>query len=83
MSRLKRIISLFKAVVKQSKTEVSDNELILSGFIQSGQRFTMGSLVIRKIGRNYFYLSKYNKPVKIKNMFIVSQLVYGRIDYGR
>lgn len=76
------LLNRTKAAIQQAKTRVTEAQLINCGFTQEGIKFSMGDLMIRKVADNFYYRNKHYKLIKIKNMFTVSQLVYGRLDYG-
>jgi hypothetical protein len=76
-NRFTRAIS--KIILKDLKP---DSGLLLgAGFIQDGLDFKMGTLTVFCDDKKYYYFDLKGEKVLIKNMQVVSDLVYGNIQF--
>jgi hypothetical protein len=84
LKKRKGIKRRVQAAVDQKNTPVTDMNLLACGFKvnEAGTISNIADLKIWKIGVLYYYKSDRNELIEIKEMFTVSQLVYGKKAYG-
>lgn len=75
----KEAINIGKARFKQKHTAVTDDVLESIGFSE----LRMGDLLLHEIADQYYYVNPKGKLTLIKNEYILSNLVYGKIKYER
>lgn len=78
---IKEAVKIGKAKFEQRQTPVTNNGLLEFGFRHDDLRFQMGDLIITLIEGYHYYMHPSGKLTRLKNVYEVSKLVYGKTPY--
>lgn len=79
---IKEAIKIGRARYEQKHTIPTVRLMLEFGFTQNDIMFSMGNLNIQLIEGYFYYITPKNKLKRLENIYQVSNLVYGKTQYG-